>query len=161
MSVTISPVPKQYQTSSRCSIKKILEWVDKDRTSEQWNPFWPPLSSALPLSLEALRPPSTQPRTGASLLQWPQGFGRNTRCQGSRDKGHLSLALHFVLSLINFIVSWISKHTYLNMSELILISGAFTFESCLDDNDRQFGIASAIQQVSNYKSAFLWNLSGG
>lgn len=21
---------------------------------------------------------------GASLLQWPQGFGRNTRCQGSR-----------------------------------------------------------------------------
>ena len=84
MSVTISPVPKQYQTSSRCSIKKILEWVDKDRTSEQWNPFWPPLSSALPLSLEALRPPSTQPRRGASLLQWPQGFGRNTRCQGSR-----------------------------------------------------------------------------
>lgn len=41
------------------------------------------------------------------------------------------------------------------MSELILIYGAFTFESCLDDNDRQFGIASAIQQVSNYKSAFL------
>ena len=37
------------------------------------------------------------------------------------------------------------------MSELILIYGAFTFESCLNDNYRHFDMASAIQQVSNYK----------